>query len=579
MKRKGLYAFLIGTAAVMLAGCQNGENEVGNANQTKTAALSAEQCADIDGTYAEPITLKVGLDEDASLTYQGKETRTENAWMDLYQKYGIELDVMYTTPTDNKKDKLSQAIMAGNYPDIFWVDIDEFKDYVDQGVVADITNLYEEGYLSKDSLEYLDYDDRASVTKATVDGKIYGIPQLASSSDATPVLWIRKDWLDQLSLDVPETAEEFQKVAEAFRDNDPDQNGQDDTFGFGLNGKNYDDSYSGVTYFFNMFGVMPKQLTFTEQDGELIWGGAQEENMTAGLTMLRDLYQKGCIPSDFVSADRAKVEADFTSGKTGMIFAPMWGVLGTYENLLSLDVEAEIIAVPVPGSELNPDASVYYPSATLGFWCVSSKSEHPEVLAKIFNLSVHYMANIEDRTKEEVETYSTGRTGEYTGGALALIPYLGSPDTNYDNWKKESKALAENDESMLTTVEQQNQFEKIKFFVEHKNKESYDSLNEEDRMEFNSGAGLYSVFGAETSGYGALDLMIQADKWNEEAYHSLPTDAMTQNAANLSSLTGETLISMIMGNTPIEEYQKFIENWKERGGQQILDDVNEWYKN
>lgn len=573
MKMKKSTAILAATvlSVSVLSGCGGSKPE-----KETTTALSPQDSASMDGKYAEPVTIKVGLDEDASLTYQGKETRTENSWTELYKDYGINLDVMYTTPTDNRGDKLSQAIMAGDYPDIFWVQTEDFKDYVDQGVVADITSLYKEGYFSEESTDYLNYDDQASVEKATIDGKIYGIPQLASSSDATPILWIRKDWLDNLGLEIPKTSEDFQKVALAFTNEDPDQNGQNDTFGFGMNGKNFDDQYGGVTYFFNMFGAMPKQLNFMETNEGVTWSGLLEDNMTAGLTMLNVLYKEGCIPSDFASADRAKVESDFTSGKTGMVFAPMWGVLGTYGNLLALNIDAEIIAVPVPSSDVNPEGKVYYPSATLGFWCVSSKCENPEVLSKIFNLSVHYMANLKERTQEEVERYSTGLTGKYTGGALALIPYLGSPDANYDNWKNESKALADNDESILSTPEQKNQYQQIKFFVDHKNKESYEKLSGEDLAKFNSGAGLYSVFGSADSGYGALDTMIKNDKWNREAYNSLPTDAMISNSANLSSLTGETLISMIMGNKAIDSYSDFTANWKERGGKQIMDDITEW---
>ena len=67
----------------------------------------------------------------------------------------------------------------------------------------------------------------------TKDGKIYGIA-------CTPVLTeghvmvIRQDWLDNLGLEAPTTMDEFEAVIKAFTEEDPDGNGKNDTFGFGM---------------------------------------------------------------------------------------------------------------------------------------------------------------------------------------------------------------------------------------------------------------------------------------------------------------------------------------------------------
>ncbi|MBO1722884.1 sugar ABC transporter substrate-binding protein, partial [Extibacter sp. GGCC_0201] len=48
-------------------------------------------------------------------------------------------------------------------------------------------------------------------------------------------LWsflIRQDWLDNLGLYMPTTAEELLDVMRAFTFDDPDGNGKDDTYGF-----------------------------------------------------------------------------------------------------------------------------------------------------------------------------------------------------------------------------------------------------------------------------------------------------------------------------------------------------------
>lgn len=561
MKNKKIVAFMIGTFTMCLM-----------ANVICAAAqMDAESCKDATMGYSEPIAIKVGLKDDASLTFEGNETRTENSWMDLYENLGIHLDVMFTASDEQMADKLSQTMISGDYPDIFFVDIADYKDYVDQGLIADVSDYYEE-YVSEETLNYLMSDGGNALETAKLDGRLYGLPQLTSSYDGVPILWIRKDWLDNLGLQVPTTTDEFVSVAKAFTTDDPDGNGEADTYGFGLNGAEQTGNYSGIPYFFTMYGAIPSENTFIEEDGMIIWGGMKEENMKAGLSDLLELYERGCIPTDFISDDRAAVEADFTSGKTGMIIAPMWAVLGTYGNALALDIDTEIIAVPLPVSEVNSEGAVYLPSATLGYWCVSSKCDNPEALFKMFNLSTHYIANVQNRTVEEQEMYCTGKSGVYTGKALALIPYLDDPTNNYNSWKNISVAIASGEADNLV-ADQLTNYQNIAMFLENKNIESYAMLSEDELSKFNSGAGFYTVFGTQESGYGALDIMIRAGKWYPEAYVGAPTESMVLNSANLMSYTSETIVNIIMGNNSVDSYSDFISSWLERGGQAILNEI------
>ena len=67
---------------------------------------------------------------------------------------------------------------------------------------------------------------------ADANGRVWAIPY----SD-TPQIWarvIRKDWLAQSKIKVPETVDELYNMMQAFTYNDPDGNGLDDTFGSGL---------------------------------------------------------------------------------------------------------------------------------------------------------------------------------------------------------------------------------------------------------------------------------------------------------------------------------------------------------
>ena len=43
--------------------------------------------------------------------------------------------------------------------------------------------------------------------------------------------FIRKDWLDKLGLEQPKTIDDFYNVLKAFKEQDPDGNGANDTYG------------------------------------------------------------------------------------------------------------------------------------------------------------------------------------------------------------------------------------------------------------------------------------------------------------------------------------------------------------
>lgn len=586
MKKRVISILLASVMAFSIAACGGSSDkkeatgtESGESSGTETESdanaatgkLDPAVISSFDGKFETPVTVKVGLSEQE--TYQGDETAQDNAWVDLYKEYGINLDVMYVLPGTETADKLQQLIMSGDYPDIFSVPLEEYNDYVEQGIIADVTDYYDE-YLSDAAKEYLNYDGGDSVTKATVDDRIYGIPQMASSSDQVSVLWIRRDWLENLGLSEPKTAEEVAEVAKAFTQNDPDQNGKNDTFGFAMNGVDITDGGGGVAHVFNMFGAMPRSMRFIESGDEIIWAGQDEERMTYGLEVLSQMYKDGSVPSDWVTSDSNKLRADFASGKFGMMIAPMYWMMDYIADGLKYDNNADFVALPIPSSEVNPNAEVYYPSAAISFWCVSSKCENPEILFKMFNMSVDYIVNNAERTTEEYEMYCAGKEGQYTGKSLAVIPYLDNPADNYNNYLNESAALTSKNTEGLTPV-QLTHYDQETFFLE--NKDKVNELSGDDWSLFGIGGSYYSVFGSEDGGYGALHKMIEADHWLKEAYLSLPSEEMTTAGANLASLTSETLVKIIMGQQNPESYSDFIKEWKSKGGDLILEEVNKWY--
>ena len=129
-------------------------------------------------------------------------------------------------PDASKTERLNAALASNSLADI--VSLTEInnttvRSSLASGMFWDVEPYLEEfpnlAEISEDRLE-----------SSRIDGRIYGVPFLKPI--ARYGVLVRKDWLDNLGLDVPSTLEELAAVAQAFTEDDPDGNGTDDTVGF-----------------------------------------------------------------------------------------------------------------------------------------------------------------------------------------------------------------------------------------------------------------------------------------------------------------------------------------------------------
>ena len=213
--RKKLTAILLAAAMTASLTACGSSGTGGESTQASASSEGASAESTAEGTqeasgevnlygFDEPVTIKVGISYAAAsdFTFLGGETVEDNAWMDLYNENNIFLDILYNVDPSQEATKLSTAIMSGDYPDIIRTDAAEYKNYVESGVIADITDVYEQ-YASEELKEYMNFDGGMSVEALQVDGRIYGLPQISDPYSGCNLMFIRQDWLDNLGLEVP----------------------------------------------------------------------------------------------------------------------------------------------------------------------------------------------------------------------------------------------------------------------------------------------------------------------------------------------------------------------------------------
>jgi putative aldouronate transport system substrate-binding protein len=108
----------------------------------------------------------------------------------------------------------------------------------------------------------------------------------------------RKDWLDKLGLSVPETLDEFGEVLRAFHTDDPDGNGNQDTWGRLL--------YQTIRFdddFFHAFGVAVGHHMngFWRKRGDALALDWVQQEMRDALAWMRDRWAEGVFHPDSIS--------------------------------------------------------------------------------------------------------------------------------------------------------------------------------------------------------------------------------------------------------------------------------------
>src|SRR5699024_2974618 len=124
----------------------------------------------------------------------------------------------------------------------------------------DMTRNYEQLVALDDYLEeyapnvtaFFDTRDDYPQALRAPDGKIRALPNgdETSANMIDSLFWINQNWLDRLSLDMPETTEELKEVLIAFRDQDPNGDGLQNEIPF-----TFQDAWGWARSIENLFGA------------------------------------------------------------------------------------------------------------------------------------------------------------------------------------------------------------------------------------------------------------------------------------------------------------------------------------
>ncbi len=291
-------------------------------------------------------------------------SRNENRyWQELEKRLGVTLEPTIA-PVGSYQEKLAAFTAAGDLPDISLLVLSRAPDQhkvIQQGAWTDLTP-----YLTGAALQ--EYPNLAAFPdfywkNVAIKGKIYGVPR--PTAIAGSPLMFRQDWADKLGVLQPKNAEEFSRLMIAMTKNDPDGNGQADTYGLGASSSNpYD-----LSFFEGMFRV-PNGWRLNA-DGTLA-AAYETEEYRQTVAYARRLFEAGVYHPDAGTMNTQQAKQLFAGGKFGGYTDGYGAIPGLRLNARKVTPTADPVGL-VPMGHDGGKAVTHKGSGIIGFVAIPAK--------------------------------------------------------------------------------------------------------------------------------------------------------------------------------------------------------------
>ena len=161
----------------------------------------------------------------------------------------------------------------------------------------------------------------------TVGGEVIGIPRVRELGRYG--FSYRQDWADNLGLGTPETIQDVYDMLYAFTYNDPDGNGVDDTYGMEMT--KYTGPFDIVQTWFGCGNG------WVEQDGQLVPVHQTAEYKEA-IDWLKKVYDDGLMTPDWVTIDTSEWSNGCKKGEAGTYIDVMDGARRIWDYFVNNEV-------------------------------------------------------------------------------------------------------------------------------------------------------------------------------------------------------------------------------------------------
>lgn len=505
------------------------------------------------GKYPEQLTYTLGkLSGANNSNLPDGETYENNAYTRLLnERLNVQNQDVFEAMDEQYTDSVTMVIAQNDLPDVMIVeDLDELQYLVDNDMIADLTDSYNNCMSDTIKNIYGSYG-RDILDVVTFGGKIMAIPE-TNISDGPNLIWLRKDWMDALGLPAPRTLSDVEEIIRQFKEKDPGHNGAGNTVGLVCDtslcgGCGYSSEYT-LDIIFAAYGAFPKQWIYDE-DGNVVYGSVQPEAKEA-LAHIHELYKEGILDQDFLMRTSSNLIELIVDGQCGSFFGPWWAPNNPLMQAVEQNKDAEwqpyLIATEKSGF------TSYHTQNPSGKYIVVRKGyEYPEIACKIVSVLFDYL-RYNDRDNQEIVDYYKENVDPTARPFAINVDYNNALQICYGEL---NHVFAGDKSADELNVLEYSYYEACESYLK-----DAENASAED-------------WAAYTSRITACKILNDGRTNKVESLYFGETETMVTDWWSLENLESDTYLKIVTGESSLDEFDRFVENWYQNGGETITKEV------
>lgn len=543
-------AFLAAAVLLSFSSCKNQEKPQ-EEREAKTEDREWEEAENTPyGKYPELVTYTLGQMSGANNSNLPEgNTYEDNAYTRYLRKMlNIQNESVHMEREERYDEYVNILVKDHTLPDVLVVsDRETLHELVENDLVADLTDVYK--FCTSPRIKEM-YDSYGGelLEGGMFDGRLMAIPETVIDHGPC-LLWLRKDWMEELDLAEPKTLEEAFTIIEEFKKNRMGTEPGEEPIGLlcdtslvGTTSTNY-----SVEPVFDSFGAFPQRWIMDEYGG-VVYGSVTGETKEA-LGYLNQLYERGILDTDFALRAQNNLRDIVVEGKCGAFFGLWWTPNNPLMDTYDRDGTAEWEPYYLTEDALN--GSQRFTTFRDNKYVVVRKGyEHPEIVMKIISVLFDY-TRYEAKDADEVNSYFALNVDPTARPLVINVDYY---EATYKVTENIRKALnGKISVNSLSAIEK-SYYAACSNYLEGRN------VTAED-------------WAAYKSRISAVGLLIDGDYKPPVRKYLEDTDGEIPEA--LKTLEKNTFIQIIMGKKPLDYFDEFVELWYEQGGKELTEQVRE----
>lgn len=374
MKLKKLLIVLATTALLTsaLAACSSPKNNEPKTTQSVEGNTGGSSTEKVNSYLAseKPIKMTVHMGTKDSGIFK-------NDWA-IFQKAAeltnVTLEGTLPSTVADFSETFSIVIASGTIPDVMQALSKDFMQYGPEGAFLKLNDLIDEH--APNLKKFLEENPDVKSAASDNEGNIWFIPFVADG-EAEKGWFVRKDWLEKLSLEEPKTVDDLYNVLTAIVNKDPNGNQKKDEVGFFH--RNTTIGIEGLLALWNAY------MDYRVFDGKVIFGPLEAEYGTAMENMAK-WYNEGLIDKEIFTRG-SKARDILLADNLGSLTHDFFASTGNYNEQLESKIEGFRFDPMLPPADVN--GKVKEPSkrdrAKNYGWGIAHSNSDPVAAIKYFD--------------------------------------------------------------------------------------------------------------------------------------------------------------------------------------------------